>query len=121
MIIDTTLASYSIRLRCVQNYSADKAMILCYSPDKKTELRIIFQGESEEVGTARIDTFPALPGRARVVVFFPLSMLRTIHHVLQTEKPIRLYANNNNDYTQVSFGTGTEEPEPVGEEERGGI
>jgi tRNA A37 methylthiotransferase MiaB len=112
MIIQTTIASYDVNLRCVQNYSTDKASISCYSPNKRTELLIIFQSESEEVGTARIDELPS--GNVRIVVYFPMSMFGSIHHVLQTEKPIQLYANNSNNYTQVNFGTGTE---PVGEEE----
>ena len=119
MIVETTIASYAVRLRSVQNYSHGKAYIYGYSPDKKTQLLIAFQGDSEEVGSSRIDSLPS--GRVRVVVYFPLSMLETIHHVLQTEKPIELYANNNNNYTQVVFGTGTEKLEPVGEEEDGGF
>lgn len=115
MIIDTTLSSYAVRLRCVQNYTGDRAQIYAYSPNKDVELLIAFQREGEQVGTARIDT---LPGVYRVITFFPLDMLASIHHLFQTEKPITLYANNNNNYTQVVLGTGTE---PIGEEERRGV
>jgi hypothetical protein len=112
MIVQTTITSYTVTLTCIQNYSTGKAYIDAYSANGDTELLIAFQIESEEVGDARIDTLS--DGRVRVVAWFPMSMFRNIHHVLQTEKPIRLYANNNNNYTQIYFGTGAE---PVGEEE----
>ena len=120
MIVQGTLSTYTIRLRSVQN-DPPEPLIFCYSADKKLQLWIIFQGESEEAGTARIDTFPAIPGLVRVLVFFPLSMFGNIHHLLQTEKPITLNANNNNDFTQVSFGTASDQLEPIGEEEFRGI
>ena len=113
MIVNTEISKYTIAFRCVQAYATDKAQIYCYSPNGRTELLIIFQIETEEIGKARIDSLPI--GMTRVVTYFPMSMFENIYHVLQTEKPIRLYANNNNNYTQVLFGT--EIREPVGEEE----
>ena len=115
MILETTLTSYSITYRCVQNYRSNYVTITCKSENERISLLIVFIEESKEDDPppyARIDSLPR--GSSRVVVYYPLSMLQSIHHTLQTEKPIRLYANNNNDYTQVVFGTSQE---PSGEEE----
>lgn len=115
MIIDTTLTSYVVRFRCVRNQSSDRAQIYCYSPNMDTELVIAFQSEGEQAGNAKIDTLAN--GRRRVTTYFPLHMFAPIHHVLQTEEPITLYATDSNNYTQVSLGTATGAPEPIGEGE----
>jgi hypothetical protein len=115
MIVTATISEYSVRFRQVESYTSDRVIIYCRSADERTEILILFRGEGETIGEARIDNLPV--GIDRVIVYFPLSMFANIHHILQTEKPITLYANNNNDYTQVSFGTGQE---AVGEEEDGG-
>ncbi|HJR88083.1 MAG TPA: hypothetical protein VJ930_10555 [Acidimicrobiia bacterium] len=115
MILSATISTYQVRFRHVESYTSDRAAIYCRSDDERTQLLIVFYGEGEAIREARVDNLPS--GINRVVVSFPLSMLRDIHHILQTEKPITLYANNNNDYTQVTFGTGDES---VGEEEDGG-
>ena len=114
MIVTATMSSYEVRFRHVESYAAS-AVIYCRSADERTQLLIAFYGEDESIGNARIDNLPS--GINRVVVYFPLSMFASLHHIFQTEKPITLYANNNNNYTQVSFGTGQE---AVGEEEDGG-
>ena len=115
MIVAATISTYEVRFRQVESYTSDRAAIYCHSADERTQLLIAFYGEAETISKARIDNLPT--GINRVVVFFPLSMFASIHHILQTEKPITLYANNNNNYTQVSFGSGQES---VGEEEDGG-
>ena len=69
------------------------------------------------MGKARIDTLNTPTVKTRVVTFFPISMFYSVYRVLQTEKPITLYANDSNDYTQVVFGTRTDALEPIGEEE----
>jgi hypothetical protein len=114
MIVTADISEYQVRFRAVEAYTSDRAVIYGRSADKKTELLIAFRGEGEAMGEARIDTLPS--GINRVITYFPLNMFANLHHILQTEKPITLYANNNNDYTQVTFGTGQE---PVGEEEDG--
>ena len=109
MIISKTISTYQVRFRQSQNYATDRASISCHSADQNTQLLIVFIGDDEEVGMARIDNLPL--GRNRIVVYFPMSMFSMIHHVLQSEKPITVYANNNNDYTRVVFGSGDE---PIG-------
>ena len=117
MIVDTELTSYSVRFRCVQSYTTDRAQIYCYSANRDTQLLIAFQSEGETVGKARIDTLNTPTVKTRVVTFFPIIMFYSVYRVLQTEKPITLYANDSNDYTQVVFGTRTDALEPIGEEE----
>ena len=121
MIVDTQLTSYTVRFRCIQTVTTGRAQIYCYSANRDTELIIAFQSEGEAVGKARIDALNTPTVKTRVVVYFPISMFDSIYRVLQTEKPIALYANDSNDYTQVGFGTRTDTLEPVGEEERRGL
>lgn len=117
MIVTAVLSSYRVRFRHVQSYETDRAAIYCRSEDDRTQLLMAFyrKSDGEAIRKARIDVLPG--GTRRVVVFFPMDMFRAIHHTLQTEGPITLYANDSNDYTQVTFGTGEES---VGEEEDAG-
>ncbi len=117
MIVDTTLTNYTVGFRCVQSYTSGRAHIYCYSANRDTQLLIAFQSEGETVGKARIDSLNTPTVKTRVVVYFPINLFDNVYRVLQTEKPIRLYANNSNDYTQVKFGTRTDILEPIGEEE----
>lgn len=113
MIVSGKLSTYKVRFSQNQNYRTGRAYIDCYTNDKKIQLLIAFyQPEHESINSARIDNLPS--SRIRIVVFFPMHMFKNIHYILQTEKPINVYANNNNDYTQVRFGS---EDELIGEEE----
>jgi hypothetical protein len=115
MIVSGTISDYQVAFHQVESHTSDRAVIYGRSADGGTQLLVAFRGEGETIDKARIDNLPS--GVNRIVVYFPLSMFANIHHILQTEKPIVLYANNGNDYTRVSFGTAQE---TVGEEEGGG-
>lgn len=111
MIIQKTLTSYKVRFSQHPNITV-RATIYCYSADKKTELLISFDDREVEA-MPRIDNLPE--GNVRIVVQYPTNMLQFVQHILQTERPINVYASNNNNYTQVHFGTS--DVEPIGEEE----
>ncbi len=116
MIVSGIISTYKIRFSQTQNYTHNRSSIYCFSQDRKIQILIVFYLEHESISIARIDELGSL-GK-RIVVYFPMSMFDSIHKTLQTEKPFSVYANNNNDYTQVVFGT---KDEQVGEEEDEGV